>query len=206
MATAASVNGRQAITDDDEASHGPQKPESAPLTRHPVAVGALALALGSLAAVSYHGVGNSAISAFMAIVLILVAATDLERRLIPNQVVLPAAAIVLSGRLAFFPAHWSEYLLGAIGAAVAFLIPNLISSSLMGMGDVKLALLLGAGLGWGAVGAIVVAFLSLFPFAVGTVIRGGIGARKTTLPFGPFLAFGGLVILIVPQLSGMGAG
>jgi leader peptidase (prepilin peptidase)/N-methyltransferase len=81
------------------------------------------------------------------------------------------------------------------------LIPNLINRSLMGMGDVKLAVLLGAGLGWGVVGAVTVAFLSMFPVALGTLIRGGLAARKTTLPFGPFLALGGLVILIVSHLT-----
>ena len=57
------------------------------------------------------------------------------------------AAIVLA-RIAFFPDHALESLAAAVGAATAFLVPNLIGLSLMGMGDVKLALLLGAGLGW----------------------------------------------------------
>jgi leader peptidase (prepilin peptidase)/N-methyltransferase len=90
----------------------------------------------------------------------------------------------------------------AIAVGIAFLIPNLINQSLMGMGDVKLMVLLGAGLGWGAVGAIMIGFLSVFPFALLALIRGGVAARKTTLPFGPFLAFGGLVVLIVPHLIG----
>jgi prepilin signal peptidase PulO-like enzyme (type II secretory pathway) len=45
-----------------------------------------------------------------------------------------------------------------------------------------------------------IAFLSVFPIALITVMRGGLAARKTTLPFGPFLALGGLVILIIPHL------
>ncbi len=45
-----------------------------------------------------------------------------------------------------------------------------------------------------------IAFFSIFLVAVVTVIRGGLAARKTTLPFGPFLALGGLVMLIVPHL------
>jgi leader peptidase (prepilin peptidase)/N-methyltransferase len=73
----------------------------------------------------------------------------------------------------------------------------------MGMGDVKLMMLLGAGFGWAAVGAIMIGFLSVFPFALVALIRGGIGARKATLPFGPFLAFGGLVVLIGPHLAGV---
>ena len=73
------------------------------------------------------------------------------------------------------------------------------------MGDVKLGLLLGATLGWGAIGAILVAFLAVFPVATFVLIRRGRGARGATLPFGPFLALGGLVILIVPQLAGLGS-
>jgi prepilin signal peptidase PulO-like enzyme (type II secretory pathway) len=71
------------------------------------------------------------------------------------------------------------------------------------MGDVKLVMLLGAGLGGGVVGAITVAFISLFPVALATLIRGGLAARKSSLPFGPFLALGGLAVLIVPHLAGL---
>ena len=84
------------------------------------------------------------------------------------------------------------------------MVPNLFNRAAMGMGDVKLALFLGAALGWGVVGAIVIAFLSVFPIALGTLIRGGRAAGKSTLPFGPFLAFGGLVILIAARLIGAG--
>jgi prepilin signal peptidase PulO-like enzyme (type II secretory pathway) len=72
------------------------------------------------------------------------------------------------------------------------------------MGDVKLAALLGAALGWAVVPALALAFISVFPFALWTVVRGGIAARKSTLPFAPFMAFGGLAILIVPRLVGLG--
>jgi leader peptidase (prepilin peptidase)/N-methyltransferase len=91
-----------------------------------------------------------------------------------------------------------------MAVGIAFLIPNLINASLMGMGDVKLMVLLGTGLGWGAVGAIMIGFLGAFPFALLTLIRGGVAARKATLPFGPFLALGGLVILIVPHFTVLG--
>jgi prepilin signal peptidase PulO-like enzyme (type II secretory pathway) len=74
----------------------------------------------------------------------------------------------------------------------------------MGMGDVKLALLLGAGLGSSVVGAISVAFLAVFPIAVGMLIRGGLGARRRTLPFAPFLALGTLVVLFLPYITGVG--
>lgn len=140
----------------------------------------------------------------MSPVLVVLAATDLERRIIPNRIVLPAAAIVLVANVAISPHQSPEFILAAMAVGIAFLIPNLINASLMGMGDVKLMVLLGTGLGWGAVGAIMIGFLGAFPFALLTLIRGGVAARKATLPFGPFLALGGLVILIVPHFTVLG--
>jgi leader peptidase (prepilin peptidase)/N-methyltransferase len=116
----------------------------------------------------------------------------------------PAIAIVLVARIASSPDRSIEWLLAALGAGVFLLLPNLVNRSAMGMGDVKLASFLGAGLGVGVVGAMVVAFASVLPFALGTLARGGLSARKATLPFGPFLAFGGLVVLILPPLVALG--
>lgn len=171
--------------------------------RHPRAVLVSAAALSATAFVSYSAVGDRLIASLIAVVLVVVTATDLERRIIPNRVVLPATVIVLIAHIAATPARGAVCVVAAAGAGLAFLIPNLIGRSLMGMGDVKLAIFLGAGLGPSVVGAVTVAFLCVFPFALGTVIRGGLAARKSTLPFGPFLAFGALVILIVPRLVGV---
>jgi prepilin signal peptidase PulO-like enzyme (type II secretory pathway) len=177
-----------------------------PLVSRPVPVAVAALGFCALAFACYPFGAGAVIAAFMAAVLVVLTATDLERRVIPNRVVLPAAAIVLVARVAFFPGRWLEFILSALLAGLAFLIPNLINTSLMGMGDVKLAFLLGAGLGWSVGAALMLALLSVFPVALATVIRGGLSARKTALPFGPFLAFGGVFVLIVPHLAGFGAG
>lgn len=178
--------------------------ESAPLLRNPVAVAVAAAAVSAVAFVSSVAGSQAIIAAFMAAVLVVLAATDLERRIIPNRIVLPATAILLVANIAVSPGRASVFVLASLAVGIAFLIPNLINASLMGMGDVKLMMLLGAGLGWAAVGAIMVAFVAIFPFALATLIRGGAAARKTALPFGPFLAVGGLVVLIVPHLVGLG--
>jgi leader peptidase (prepilin peptidase) / N-methyltransferase len=177
-------------------------PDRGSLLRHPRRVVPVALAFGILALVSYPLGADGATAAFMAGVLIVLAGTDLERRIIPNRVVLPAAVIVLAARVTFFPHRSLEFILYAFGVAVVFLIPNLINRALIGMGDVKFGFLLGAGLGSGVIGAIAIAAFSQLPFAVATLIRGGMAARKTALPFGAFLAFGGLVALILPRLLG----
>jgi leader peptidase (prepilin peptidase)/N-methyltransferase len=175
-----------------------------PLVRHRVPAALVAFAAAVVAFVSYPVGAAAAIAAFLAAVIVVLAVTDLERGIIPNRLVLPATMIVLVARVAFFPGRAPEFVLAAVGAASAFLIPNLISSSAMGMGDVKLVLLLGAGLGWGVIGAVLLAFLCCFPFALVTIVRGGFAVRGKTLPFGPFLALGALIILIVPRLAGLG--
>ena len=201
MGTALSETGTVAVDLPPEA--GERTTGSAvakPFLRHPLWVGLGAAALAGVTLAVYPAGADGAISAFLAAVLVVLAATDLERRIIPNRVVLPAAAIVLLSRIGFFPSRTPEFALAAFGAAVAFLVPNLLNPSWMGIGDVKLALLVGAGLGWGVVGAVAIAFLVTFPFALGTIIR---GARKATLPFGPFLAFGAVVILLLPHVLGL---
>ena len=199
---AASVDASSALAPAEAAP--PSEWERGPLLRHPLPVALIAVALGVLAFTSYSKLSDSLISACMSVVLVVLAASDLERRIIPNRIVLPATAVLLLARIATASGRTSEFLIATFGAGIAFLLPNLINSSAMGMGDVKLSAFLGAGLGWGVIGAVAIAFISIFPFAIGTLIRGGLVARKSTLPFGPFLALGALVILIVPRLVGLG--
>jgi leader peptidase (prepilin peptidase) / N-methyltransferase len=175
---------------------------SAAVLAHPGPVLVIGSALAALAFVTGPSAAQGLLGGFVAAVLVVLAATDLEHRIIPNRIVLPAAAIALAANIALSPGRSPEFLLAALGLGIAFFLPNLINASLMGMGDVKLIMLLGAGLGWAAVGAVLIGFLSIFPVAVMALIRGGTAARKTTLPFGPFLALGGLVILIAPHLIG----
>jgi leader peptidase (prepilin peptidase)/N-methyltransferase len=65
------------------------------------------------------------------------------------------------------------------------------------MGDVKLAFLLGAGLGWHVFGGLVWAMIAVFVMSVAILARRGLAARKDTVPFGPFLAFGAMVALLL---------
>ena len=185
----------------EEPDQTPQAPSTlGALVSHPLGVGVVAVATAALAFASYPTVARSALAAFFAGVLIVLAAIDLEHRIIPNKIVLPATAIVLAAHIAIEPGRTVELIVAPLAAAVFLFLPNLFTSSAIGMGDVKLALLLGAGLGWGVIGALLIGFLATVPFAIAVLIRGGAAARKTMLPLGPFLAFGGLVILIVPRL------
>jgi leader peptidase (prepilin peptidase)/N-methyltransferase len=167
-------------------------------------VAALAAAVAALAFASSPLGPSAVIAGFFAAVVVTVAAIDLRSFTIPNRIVLPAIAIVLAAQAAFYPQRAVQFVLAALLAAGLLLLPHLISSTSMGMGDVKLALLLGATLGWGAIGALMIAFAAVLPFALVTMVRGGPAARKAPLPFGPFMALGALAVLIGPQLTGIG--
>jgi len=172
--------------------------------RAPIPAGVLAAVAAGLVFAAYPLGADAVIVAFVAVVLVAIAAIDIRSLMIPNRIVLPATAIVLAADMIFIPGRAIEFLLAALLGGFVLLLPNLISSSLMGMGDVKLGLLLGAALGWGVIGALAIAFLATLPFAVAALVRGGLEARKAALPFGPFLAFGAIVVLILPRLTGLG--
>jgi prepilin signal peptidase PulO-like enzyme (type II secretory pathway) len=163
--------------------------------RRPVVIG-LATLLAALCLVRYDADAHGFISAFTAAVLVVLAATDLQDRLIPNRIVLPAAAIVLVAQLAFYSDRAAEWILSALAAAAFLLVPAVIKRGAIGMGDVKLALLLGAALGAAVLPALTLGFLAMLPFALYMLAREGAAARKKYLPLGPFLAFGTLFVLL----------
>ncbi len=118
---------------------------------------------------------------------------DVERFLIPNRIVLPAAAIVLVAQTVREPSP--EWALAGLGAAAFLLLAALAYPAGMGMGDVKLALLLGCVLGRAVPVALMIGIVAaLVPSAV-LLVRHGSAARKMRIPFGPFLALGGIVAL-----------
>jgi leader peptidase (prepilin peptidase)/N-methyltransferase len=141
--------------------------------------------------------GRGLVGAFFAAVLVLLTAIDLDRRLIPNAIVLPATAAVLVAQIALFPDRTLEWVLASLGAALFLFIPALIFPGGMGMGDVKLAALLGAALGQSVIGAIFAGLLAGAAFSVMVLVREGMSARKKTIAYGPYLAFGGVLVLLV---------
>ena len=84
-------------------------------------------------------------ASFFCVVLVVLSAIDLEHRIVPNRIVLPAALVVLVAQTALHPSP--EWTLGALGASGFLFVAALAYPAGMGMGDVKLALLLGAMLG-----------------------------------------------------------
>lgn len=142
---------------------------------------------------SAHG----ALMAFFAAVLVVLALIDYRTRRLPNVIVLPAAALVLVAQIVLEPERALEYLLAAAGASLFLLVPALLKPEGMGMGDVKLALLLGAALGRSVVTALVIGLVAAGIAGAAIMARNGWSARKTTIPLGPFLAAGGLLALFL---------
>ncbi len=165
--------------------------------RSQVSVGMLSVALVVACFVRFGLSGRALVGAVFAAVLVLLTAIDLDRRLIPNAIVLPATVVVLAAQIAFYPDRWLEWLLASLGAALFFFVPLLIYPAGMGMGDVKLAALLGAALGKSVAAAVVGALLAGATFSVVILLREGLGARKKSIPYGPFLALGGAVVLLL---------
>jgi leader peptidase (prepilin peptidase)/N-methyltransferase len=159
---------------------------------------AVELVTGLLVAACFLRFGPSAeafLASFFCAVLVALSAIDLERRILPDRIVLPSFAVVLAARLALEPDHAVEWVAGSLGASLFLFLALLAYPAGMGMGDVKLALLLGAMLGQTvAVGLLVGCVAALVP-AVVLLARHGMKARKMGIPFGPFLAFGAVVAL-----------
>lgn len=135
----------------------------------------------------------AALASFFCAVLVVVSVIDIEHRIIPNRIVLPATAVVLVAQMLIHPSL--EWPLAALGASGFLFLAALAYPKGMGMGDVKFALLLGAMLGTDVTVALLVAMLAALVPAVWLLARHGAAARKMAIPFGPFLALGALVAL-----------
>jgi len=121
---------------------------------------------------------------------------DLERHIIPNRIVVPAWLAVLAAHLIIHPGHWVEWLVASFGAGVFFLAVQLAYPAGLGMGDVKLALLIGAALGWAVGAALFMGTIAAGVVSAVLLLRQGAAARKKAIPLGPFLAGGAVVVLL----------
>jgi leader peptidase (prepilin peptidase)/N-methyltransferase len=119
--------------------------------------------------------------------LLAIAWVDLRERRVPNRIVLPAAAVVLALRTIADPSP--EWALAAAAAFAFLLVPALVYPAGLGMGDVKLMLLLGSMLGRDVLAALVVGLAAAALFSLALLVT---GRRRTAFPLAPFLALGGL--------------
>ena len=156
------------------------------------------LVTGALAVTAILTIGanwRGVAAAILLTSLVPVVLIDLEHRLIPDVIVLPAAAVGLGLMIADDPSRWWVPVVAALGASAFLLALTLIYPGGMGMGDVKLALLLGAVLGSAVIPGFFIAFAAGAVLGIAVLVRHGGAARKMAVPFGPFLAAGSALAL-----------
>jgi leader peptidase (prepilin peptidase)/N-methyltransferase len=136
---------------------------------------------------------DALVASLFCLALVAIAAADVRHRVVPNRIVVPAAAVVLVAQTLLHPSPaWAT---GALGAAAFLLVAALAYPAGMGMGDVKLALLLGAMTGRAAPVALMCGLARALVPSAALLARHGRRARTIAIPFAPFLALGGVVAL-----------
>jgi leader peptidase (prepilin peptidase)/N-methyltransferase len=140
--------------------------------------------------------GRAFVAAGFCVILLALAAIDAERRIVPNAIVVPAGIVVLIADAIAVRGRALEFLVAAAATSLAFLALALAYRGALGMGDVKLAFLLGAGLGRDVGVALLISMVIVFLLAVGLLAIHGLGARKQSIPLAPALAFGAIVALL----------
>jgi leader peptidase (prepilin peptidase)/N-methyltransferase len=161
--------------------------------RYPL-VEALTGALAVTTVLVKHSAADITLGLVLVAVLVPVALIDFDRRIIPNKITLPAAILAVAIGLALAPSKVPEQLIAGAAAGGFLLVFAIAYPQGMGMGDVKLAAVLGLFLGRSVAVAVLV---GVFTGALcGAVVMARLGVargRKTAVPFGPFLALGGIV-------------
>jgi leader peptidase (prepilin peptidase) / N-methyltransferase len=133
-------------------------------------------------------------------VLVPITLIDLDHRIIPNKITGPAAVAALIAIAALDPDFLLEAVIGGLAGGGFFFIAAVLYPRGMGMGDVKLAGVLGVYLGRAVAPAILIALIAGVMVGAAIIARKGAKeGRKTAVPFGPFLALGGIVAFFVGE-------
>lgn len=164
--------------------------------RYPLTELAVGLLFAATVLVYRDDAAEAAIGLVFVAMLAVVTLTDLEQRIIPNKVLIAAALLCLAIAVSTDLAGVPERLIAAVGAGGLFFLVALAYPAGMGLGDVKLAATMGLFLGRAVAPAILAALLIGSLVGLALIARHGAGARKMAIPFGPFLALGGIVGLL----------
>lgn len=164
--------------------------------RYP-AIEALTAVLAVAVVLARHSAHDIALGLVLVVILMPVALIDLEHRIIPNKITLPAALMALVIGALTRPSGVPEQLIAGAAAGGFLLLFALAYPRGMGMGDVKLAAVLGLFLGRSVGVALMVGVVSATLVGAAIMARQGVAeGRKTAVPFGPFLALGGVVAVL----------
>jgi leader peptidase (prepilin peptidase)/N-methyltransferase len=167
-----------------------------PITYPLLEAGLAAVFVGLLLAFEGEGI-EIALGAALAATLATITLTDLEHRRIPNVVLIVSALIGLALLVLGDRDALADHLIAAAAAFAALFVVALAYPRGMGMGDVKLAGVMGLYLGKAVAPALLIGFAVGALYGLALIARHGAAARKQAVPFGPFLALGGIVALFV---------
>jgi len=156
-----------------------------------VALASVALAICSV--VDFGASGRALVGVVLCPVLVLLAAIDLQHRVLPNGIILPAVLAVGLIVAAADPAGFLEHLYSALALFGFLFVFAAVVPGGLGMGDAKLGFLLGLALGSRTLPAMLATFAASFLAALWILFRQGLSARKQTIPFGPYMALGGIL-------------
>jgi leader peptidase (prepilin peptidase) / N-methyltransferase len=178
--------------------HGRCRDCSTPIAvRYPI-VEATSAVLAVAVVLVKHTTPERVLGLVLVATLIPISLIDLDQRIIPNKITLPAAIAAVGLGLALRPSGVPEQLIAGAAGGGFLLVFALAYPRGMGMGDVKLAGVLGLFLGRSVAVAILVAVFTAAIFGGLVMARVGVKeGRKTAVPFGPFLALGGIIALLV---------
>lgn len=140
---------------------------------------------------------NFAAGTLFALLMLAIFFIDLEHQIVPNALSYPG--IVLGLILAIPQERFADALFAAAGAGALFLLIAIVSGGGMGGGDIKLAAMMGAFLGWPRIAVGLLFAFTLGALAGVLLIAMGRRTRKDPIPFGPALAVGGVIALLWGQ-------
>jgi leader peptidase (prepilin peptidase) / N-methyltransferase len=166
--------------------------------RYPL-VEALTGALCVGAVLAHRSAAGIALSVVLILLVVPAALIDLEHRIIPNRITATGAVLALAIGLVLDPAGEPQRVIAGAGAGGFFLLAALAHPGGMGMGDVKLAAVMGLFLGRAVAPAILIALLAGVLVGGVVIARKGAAGRKTAVPFGPFLSLGALVAVFAGE-------
>jgi leader peptidase (prepilin peptidase)/N-methyltransferase len=153
--------------------------------------------LYALVVVVKHDPIDIALGLLLVTALVPITVIDLDLRLIPNRITLPAAVAAVVAGVVLDTGHVPEQLIAGVAAGGFFLLAAMAYPRGMGMGDVKLAGTIGLFLGRAVAPALFAALIGGVLVGVGIIaVKGAREGRRTAVPFGPFLALGAIVGLV----------
>jgi leader peptidase (prepilin peptidase)/N-methyltransferase len=165
--------------------------------RYPL-VEALTGLLCAGAVIAHDSASTIALSVALILIVVPAALIDVEHRIIPNTLTALGAVLAFGLGLALDPGGEPQRLIAGAGAGGFLLLAALAYPGGMGMGDIKLAGVMGLFLGSAVIPAIFIALLAGALLGGAILVREGVQAgRKTKVPFGPFLAFGAVLATFV---------